>query len=169
MNFKVASMSAALMLIFAGCAHKSGCLKCTKEKPKCVKEEPCVQIEPKKVERIVKVIAAEPVEKEVKKTHISVLGQGVAPLNSCSPAQAHAFAKRAAIADAYRLMAERIKGVHIQGHDTIKNMMVQNSTVRTQVEATVKNASVVGSNYTNGLCEVEMEVIVTHDAFIQVL
>jgi len=146
---------------------------CPKEKPKCAKEKPkhtskkvCNHLEPMPQPKIK---LSKEIQKESKKTYVTVVGQGVAPLHSCSPAQAHAFAKRAAIADAYRLIAERLKGVRIHGHDTIKNMMVQNSSIRAEVEATVKNASIVDSSYTNGLCEVKMEIVVLHDNFISVL
>ena len=73
-----------------------------------------------------------------KKMLISVVGQGVAPMNTSSPAQAYALAKRAAVADAYRLVAEKVKGVRVEGQDVIKNMMVKRSTVRTSVSAMVK-------------------------------
>ncbi len=53
---------------------------------------------------------------------ISVTGQGVAPMNTSSPAQAYALAKRAATADAYRLIAEKVKGVHIDGQDLVKKI-----------------------------------------------
>ena len=96
---------------------------------------------------------------------ISVLGQGVAPMNTYSPAQAFALAKRAAIADAYRLVAEKGKGVRVDGQDIIKNMMVKRSTVRTSVEAMVRNASIVETTFKEGLCEVEMEILISHSQF----
>ncbi|DAB30320.1 MAG TPA: hypothetical protein CFH84_04675 [Sulfurimonas sp. UBA12504] len=96
---------------------------------------------------------------------ISVIGQGVAPMNTSSPAQAYALAKRAATADAYRLLAEKVKGVRIDGQDLIKNMMVQRSTVRTTVQAMVKNANVVETTFKEGLCEVEMEIVLAHAQF----
>lgn len=99
--------------------------------------------------------------------HISVVGQGVAPMNTSSPAQAYALAKRAAIADAYRAIAEKVKGVRIDGQDTIKNMMVQRSTIRTYVQAMVRNASIVETTFKEGLCEVEMEVVIAHSDFAQ--
>ena len=43
---------------------------------------------------------------------IGVVGQGVAPMNTSSPAQAYALAKRAAVADAYRLIAEKVKELY---------------------------------------------------------
>ena len=96
---------------------------------------------------------------------IDVIGQGVAPMNTASPAQAYALAKRAATADAYRLIAEKVKGVRIEGDDLIKNMMVQRSTVRTSVRAMVRNANVVETTFKDGLCEVEMEIVLSHASF----
>jgi len=98
---------------------------------------------------------------------ISVVGQGVAPMNTSSPAQAYALAKRAAVADAYRLIAEKVKGVRIDGQDLIKNMMVKRSTVRTSVKAMVRNANIVETTFKEGLCEVEMEIILSHSDFAQ--
>ena len=96
---------------------------------------------------------------------ISVLGQGVSPMNTTSPAQAFALAKRAAIADAYRLIAEKVEGVRVDGQDLIKNMMVKRSTVRTEVKAMVKNANIVETSFKDGLCEVEMEIVLSHSQF----
>lgn len=96
---------------------------------------------------------------------ISVVGQGVAPMNTTSPAQAYALAKRAATADAYRLIAEKVKGVNVDGQDLIKNMMVKRSTVRTSVQAMVRNANIVETTFKDGLCEVEMEITLSHSQF----
>ena len=102
-----------------------------------------------------------------KKMIISVIGQGVAPMNTSSPAQAYALAKRAAVSDAYRLIAEKVKGVRVDGQDIIKNMMVKRSTVRTSVNAMVRNANVVETTFKEGLCEVEMEIVIAHSQFAQ--
>ena len=96
---------------------------------------------------------------------ISVVGQGVAPSFASSPAQSYALAKRAAMADAYRLLAERIKGVKIQGKDTIKNMAIKSSVINTQVSAMIKNAAVVETTFKDGMCEVEMEIEIQHNQF----
>jgi len=105
--------------------------------------------------------------KQNKQLLISVVGQGVAPTNTSSPAQAYALAKRAAVADAYRLIAEKVKGVKVDGQDYIKNMMVKRSTIRTFVSAMVKNANVVETTFKEGLCEVEMEIMLSHSQFAQ--
>ncbi len=92
--------------------------------------------------------------------HFQVVGQGVAPVNTISPAQARALAKRAAIADAYRQLGEKICGVRVEGRDLIRNMMISRSTVRTQIDAMIRNARILDTKFTDGLCEVEMEVTV---------
>lgn len=96
---------------------------------------------------------------------ISVTGQGTAPSFAQSPAQAYLLAKRAAMNDAYRLLAEKIKGVHIEGKDTIQNMAVKESYIRTKVNAMIRNATLVETTYKDGLCEVEMEVNIDKNNF----
>ena len=96
---------------------------------------------------------------------VSVIGQGVAPMNSTSPAQAYALAKRAAIADGYRMIAERVKGVRVEGQDLIKNMMVARTSVQTSVNAVIRDANVLETTFKDGLCEVEMEIVLSHSLF----
>ena len=96
---------------------------------------------------------------------INVVGQGVAPSFATSPAQSYALAKRAAMADAYRLIAERVKGVRIHGKDTIKNMMVKSSSVNTKVSAIISNAKIVETTFKEGLCEVELEITLDKSSF----
>lgn len=70
-------------------------------------------------------------------------GTGVAPINTVSAAQARALARRAAIADAYRQLAEQIRGVDVDASTTVENMMVTNDTVRTHVSALVRGARII--------------------------
>lgn len=104
-----------------------------------------------------------------KQVRINVTGQGVAPTMTSSPAQAYALAKRAAIADAYRLLAEKVKGVRIEGSDKIKNMMVQRSEVRTFVDAVIAEAEIVETIFKDGLCEVEMELTIDPEQWQSIL
>ena len=123
-----------------------------------------------KLDEVAQKAEAKPTEEvleEHQKMVISVVGQGVAPMNTSSPAQAYALAKRAAVSDAYRLIAEKVKGVRVDGQDVIKNMMVKRSTVRTSVNAMVRNANVVETTFKEGLCEVEMEIVIAHSQFAQ--
>ncbi len=111
--------------------------------------------------------SVEPLLEGEEELFISVVGQGVAPMNTFSPAQAYALAKRAAVADAYRLIAERVRGVRIEGQDLIKNMMVKRSTIRTSVQAMIRNANIVETTFKEGLCEVEMEITISRADFAQ--
>lgn len=118
------------------------------------KEE--AQVSPQDMQRPAKQTMSE----SYKAIRINVTGQGVAPTMTSSPAQAYALAKRAAIADAYRLLAEKVKGVRIEGSDKIKNMMVQRSEVRTFVDAVIAEAEIIETVFKDGLCEVEMELTI---------
>jgi hypothetical protein len=104
----------------------------------------------------------EPILKSQNEIIITVTGQGVAPSVTASPAQAYALAKRAAMVDGYRLIAEKVKGVEVEGQDTIKNMMLTQSTTRTSVEALVRGANITNTTFKEGLCEVEMEISLSY-------
>jgi outer membrane protein FlgP len=69
--------------------------------------------------------------------------------------------------DGYRLIAERVKGVQVEGQDTIKNMMMQQSTTRTSVEALVRGANVMNTTFKEGLCEVEMEISLSYSRVLR--
>lgn len=96
---------------------------------------------------------------------VNVVGQGVAPTMTVSPAQAYAMAKRAATVEAYRLIAEKVKGVYVEGKDVLRNMMIKSTDVNLYVSAMIRNANVVETKFENGLCEVEMEVMLYHRDF----
>ena len=106
-----------------------------------------------------------PLLTQTQRVRVSVVGQGVSPMNTASPAQAYALAKRAAIADGYRIIAEKVKGVRVEGQDLIENMMIKRSTIRTSVNAMVKNANIVETSFKDGLCEVEMEIVLSYIDF----
>lgn len=89
---------------------------------------------------------------------LSAVGIGVSPENSISPSQAFAMAKRAAIVDAYRQIGEKMYGIRINGQDTVRDMMLQSSTVKTKVQALIRNAEVLETVYKDGLCQVNMEL-----------
>lgn len=88
---------------------------------------------------------------------IRAIGMGVAPEATISPAQALVLAKRAAIADAYRQLGEKMYGIKLNAKDTIKDAVVKNTTIRTHVNAIVRNAEIQETVYKDGLCQVEME------------
>ena len=90
---------------------------------------------------------------------ISVQGMGVAPANARTAAQARMLARRAAVVDGYRQIAEIVKGVNVSGETTVENMMVTNDIVKTKVSALVQGARVVSEEVTpDGGYIVNMEV-----------
>ena len=89
---------------------------------------------------------------------ISAIGMGVAPESTLSPAQALALAKRAAIVDAYRQIGEKMYGIRVNAQDTVRDMVLKNSTVKTKVLAVIRNAEIVETVYKDGLCQVSMEL-----------
>lgn len=87
-----------------------------------------------------------------------VTGEGIAPLNTISPAQAIALAKRAAMADAYRQLGAKLYGVRINAKDTIQDAALKDSRIEAQVNALIKNATITDTSYKDGLYRVTMEL-----------
>ena len=104
------------------------------------------------------IIPNNPILRGRKVMTISAKGLGVAPLNTISPAQALALAKRAAVVDAYRQLGEKMYGIRIDAKDTIRDMASRSSVVKTRLQAVIKNAEIVDETYNNGLYEITMEL-----------
>jgi hypothetical protein len=104
------------------------------------------------------IIPNSPILKGRKIMTISAKGLGVAPVNTISPAQALALAKRAAVVDAYRQLGEKMYGIRIDAKDTIRDMASRSSVVKTRLQAVIKNAEIVDETYNNGLYEITMEL-----------
>ena len=81
---------------------------------------------------------------------IEVTGMGVAPPNAINPLQGQMLARRAAVADAYRMIAELIKGVNVDSETTVEMMMTTSDVIRTRVQATIKGAVIVSEQAING-------------------
>jgi len=89
---------------------------------------------------------------------ITVVGTGI-PAPGMRGAQARLMAKRAAIADAYRQLAETVQGVQVDAETTVEMAMVQSDSVKLKVNAVVKGAQIVAENFTSdGAYEVTMEL-----------
>ena len=73
----------------------------------------------------------------------TAVGEGIAPMNTVSTAQALALAKRAAITDAYRQLASKLYGVKVNG--------------------LIKNASIIDENFNQGLYRVNLELKIDAD------
>lgn len=74
------------------------------------------------------------------KQMITVTGTGFAPEGIYRPAQARELAKRAALQDAYRQLAEAVNGVKVTGETTVSQLALVSDVIKTRVEATIKGA-----------------------------
>ena len=87
-----------------------------------------------------------------------VYGEGIAPQNTISPAQAMALAKRSAIADGYRQLGEKLYGAKINATDTIKDAALKDSRITSNVKGVIKDAAVTDAMFKDGLYTVRMEI-----------
>ena len=91
---------------------------------------------------------------------ITVKGMGaVNPQLARNPTHAYMMARRAAIADAYRQLAEMVQGVQVDSETTVEMMMLKSDIVKTRVSAVINGAVVVSETKLpdNG-CEVTMQM-----------
>ncbi len=90
---------------------------------------------------------------------ITVVGMGVPPANARNAVQARMMARRAAVVDGYRQLAEAIKGVNVDAETTVENFMVTSDVTRTKVSALVQGAQVIKEGTTSdGGYEVTMRI-----------
>ena len=90
---------------------------------------------------------------------ITVTGMGVAPSNARNAAQARMLARRAAVVDAYRQLAETVKGVNVESETTVEDFMVASDVTKTKVDAVVKGARIIDERVVaDGGYEVTMSI-----------
>ena len=77
-----------------------------------------------------------------------------------SPGQQRLLAKRAAIVDAYRNLAEQIKGLKITGSTYVRDFVAESDEIQTSFDTFLKGAKVVGQPmyYEDGTCEVTVQI-----------
>lgn len=74
--------------------------------------------------------------------------------------QARALARRAAIMDAQRNLAEQVAGVQVTAESTMRDLEIEYDIVKTRVEAIIKGMTMIGDAkyYEDGTCEVILEM-----------
>lgn len=92
-----------------------------------------------------------------------VNGEGIAPQNTISPAQASALAKRAAVADAYRQLTEKLYGVKVNARETVRDAVLQNSNIMLRVDGLIRNAQIIDTQFKDGMYIVTMELRISRE------
>ncbi|MDY0220272.1 MAG: hypothetical protein RBR67_03965 [Desulfobacterium sp.] len=91
-----------------------------------------------------------------------VIGRGIEPERSRSRAEAMLMAERAAIADGYRLLVEKLHGVYIDSQVFMRNGSVDYALLQTETQAWLRGAEILEINrLSNGVTEAEMIVRLT--------
>jgi len=89
---------------------------------------------------------------------VTGVGEGVPPVSVVSPAQAKALARRAAIADAYRSLAEKMYGIRLSSKDRIRDLIAQRTEVRTAVYGIIRGAKIDEEIWKDGLYRIVLVV-----------
>jgi len=85
---------------------------------------------------------------------VNVVGKGVPPDSAYSKPQAELLAERAAVADGYRKLAERIHGLYVQTFMSMGNMAVDHDWIRTETQTWLRGTEVVEIKHRgNGIVE----------------
>lgn len=86
-----------------------------------------------------------------------VIGRGIEPERSRTKAEAILMAERAAIADGYRQLVEKLHGIYIDSQALINNGSVNYSLLQAETQAWLRGAEIVEINrLSNGITEAEM-------------
>lgn len=87
---------------------------------------------------------------------ITVKGIGVAPPDAINAVQGTMMARRTALMDGYRQLAEVIKGVQVTSESTAENFILQSDVMSTKIDAVIQGAQVIAEEAVTGGYEVTM-------------
>lgn len=74
---------------------------------------------------------------------LSVTGKGIPPENSISRGQAILMGERAAVADGYRKLVEKVRGVFIEAYSRVGSGSVDQDVIQAETQAWLRGAEVL--------------------------
>lgn len=89
---------------------------------------------------------------------INATGYGVEPTKYKDTGRGQLLARRAAIVDGYRNLAEITHGVRVTSNATVKGLIEQNRITKTQVSGVIKGAEIIDDNFEAGIASVNMRL-----------
>lgn len=96
-----------------------------------------------------------------------VVVYGVGSPGEYTGSRGNMLARRAAVVDGYRALAEQVYGVQVNADSTIEKMAVENDTIRTNVSAVIKGAKIVDEGtYNDGSYWVKLSLPVYGDGSV---
>ncbi len=88
-----------------------------------------------------------------------VKGYGFPPSNAATPDQTRTLARRAAIVDGYRKLAEKAKAIRITAEKTLGGQIATDSVAKEKVNALINGAKVLSTEFDDkGVCTVVLSV-----------
>lgn len=90
---------------------------------------------------------------------IVVVGRGFSPSDVDNIYSARSVARRAAVADGYRMLAEQIKGVRVTAETTVESLILSGDIIELNVAAVIRGAKILSEDYDEyGACTVTLGV-----------
>ena len=87
---------------------------------------------------------------------VTVYGYGVAKPGKENTSVGKLLARRAAVVDAYRNLAETVHGVRVTSTSLVKDVMLSSDVVKTAIDQIIKGAKVVSGEYQDGIYTVQV-------------
>lgn len=159
--------SLSLLMLFSGCVPKSQPEARTNEIPRPETNVVVQKVDKEDIRAVMREEKMLYINNAPEKV-FAVMGEGIAPQNTISPAQAMALAKRAALADAYRQMGAKLYGVRISAKDTVQDAALKDSRIVAQVDGLIKNATITDMQFKDGLYQVAMELKMSEERWQEI-
>ena len=144
-----------ILLVIATLVLVTGCT--LKNEPKVEKVIVAKSFDQQQVKKMIDDDRKKYLYDESERTFISV-GEGLVPRNVTNKSRALVLARKAALADAYKRMGEKLYGVKISSTENVKDAMLQNSRIVAKVHGLIKDATIIEEKFLDGIYKLKLEL-----------